>query len=183
MTSRALEDIALALVADGKGILAADESVPTLTKRFAILGIHSTEQSRRTYREMLFTAPGTAELIGGAIMYDETIRQKNARGGSWGPGHPSRHQGRHRRYLRRSVPTTVPGIVFLSGGQHACLATAHLIAINQLPIPKHWKVRAGASGSGARGMEGRDENLAAGRRAFCHRARLNGAASVGMYTG
>ena len=87
------------------------------------------------------------------------------------------------RCLRRHVPVAVPAIVFLSGGQHACLATAHLIAINQLPIPKHWKVRAGASGSGARGMEGRDENLAAGRRAFCHRARLNGAASVGMYTG
>ena len=53
MTSHDLESIALRLVADGKGILAADETVPTLTKRFDTLGIQSTEQSRRTYREML----------------------------------------------------------------------------------------------------------------------------------
>lgn len=74
--SHNLESVAASLVADGKGILAADESVPTLTKRFDILGITSTEQSRRTYREMLFTSPGAAKFISGAIMYDETIRQK-----------------------------------------------------------------------------------------------------------
>src|SRR5215813_11323740 len=75
-----LESVALTLVADGKGILAADETVPTLTRRFDALGIKSTEQSRRTYREMLFTSPGAAEFISGAIMYDETIRQKSSRG-------------------------------------------------------------------------------------------------------
>jgi fructose-bisphosphate aldolase, class I len=80
MTSHALESVALALVAEGKGILAADETVATLTKRFDTLGIRSTEQSRRTYREMLFTTPGAAEFISGAIMYDETIRQKSASG-------------------------------------------------------------------------------------------------------
>ena len=63
-----LESIALALVASGKGILAADETVPTLTRRFDTLGIKSTEQSRRRYREMLFTTPGVAEFISGAIM-------------------------------------------------------------------------------------------------------------------
>src|SRR5258708_7653464 len=78
--SQDLESVAGALVADGKGILAADETVPTLTKRFDTLGIRSTEQSRRTYREMLFTAPGVAEFISGVIMQDETIRQKSSGG-------------------------------------------------------------------------------------------------------
>lgn len=75
-----LQDIAAMLVADGKGILAADESVRTLTRRFNTLGIESTEQSRRAYREMLFTTPGAAEFISGAILYDETIRQKSSKG-------------------------------------------------------------------------------------------------------
>lgn len=80
MTSQNLESVAESLVADGKGILAADETVPTLTKRFDTLGIKSSEETRRTYREMLFTCPGVAEYISGAIMYDETIRQKSSRG-------------------------------------------------------------------------------------------------------
>jgi hypothetical protein len=80
MTSHALESVALILLAEGKGILAADETIPTLTKRFDTLGIQSTEQSRRTYREMLFTCRGAAEFISGAIMYDETIRRKRASG-------------------------------------------------------------------------------------------------------
>ncbi len=75
-----LEDIALAMVSGGRGILAADETSPTLTKRFDVLGIQSTPDSRRAYREMLFTSPGVAEFISGAIMYDETIRQKSAGG-------------------------------------------------------------------------------------------------------
>ena len=75
-----LETTARALVADGKGILAADESVSTLTKRFDTLGIKSTEDSRRTYREMLFTAPDVAAFTSGVIMYDETIRQKSSSG-------------------------------------------------------------------------------------------------------
>jgi fructose-bisphosphate aldolase class I len=75
-----LEQTARALVAAGKGILAADETVPTLTKRFDALKIASTEDSRRTYREIFFTTPGAAAFINGVIMYDETIRQKNAAG-------------------------------------------------------------------------------------------------------
>src|SRR5215469_14062786 len=78
MASGELERVALTLVAEGKGILAADETVPTLTRRFDTLGIKSTEQSRRAYREMLFTSPGAAEFISGVIMYDETIRQKSS---------------------------------------------------------------------------------------------------------
>jgi fructose-bisphosphate aldolase, class I len=80
MASQALESVALSLVAQGKGILAADETIPTLTRRFDTLGIKSTEQSRCTYREMLFTSPGADEFISGVIMYDETIRQKSSRG-------------------------------------------------------------------------------------------------------
>jgi fructose-bisphosphate aldolase, class I len=78
--NQALENTAATLVALGKGILAADETVPTLTKRFDTLGIQSTEDSRRTYREMLFTAAGLDEFISGAIMYDETITQWSAGG-------------------------------------------------------------------------------------------------------
>jgi fructose-bisphosphate aldolase class I len=80
MTKSDIESIASTLVADGKGILAADETPGTLTKRFEALGIRSTEQSRRTYREMLFTAPDAAASISGVIMQDETIRQKSATG-------------------------------------------------------------------------------------------------------
>jgi fructose-bisphosphate aldolase, class I len=77
MMNHDLGSIAVALVENGKGILAADETVRTLTKRFDALGIQSTEQSRCTYREMLFTA-GAAEFISGVIMHDETIRQKSS---------------------------------------------------------------------------------------------------------
>jgi fructose-bisphosphate aldolase, class I len=333
MTSHDLESVALTLVAEGKGILAADETIPTLTRRFDTLGIQSTEQSRRTYREMLFTSPGTAEFISGVIMYDETIRQKSSSGTPLAevlagqsilpgikvdtgakPLAGSPHEtvtegldglrdrlseyhamgarfakwravihitdalpssacvsanahalaryaalcqekdfvpivepevlmdGSHTierceevtgvvlhavfhalfeqgvalegillkpnmvlagkectrqasleevatatlRCLRRHVPAVVPGIVFLSGGQNARLATAHLSAINRLPRPKPWKV----SFSYGRALQdpaleawhGRDENLAAGQRALYRRASSNGAASVGKYT-
>jgi len=333
MTSHDLEEIALALVSDGKGILAADETVPTLTRRFDALGIESTEESRRAYREMLFASPGAAEFVSGAIMYDETIRQKSsggmplatvlqsegilpgikvdlgakplagspdervtegldglrdrlsdyrargARFAKWravfhvkdvlpSPACVSANAGALARYaalcqeqelvpivepevlmdgshtiercekvtgnvlhsvfdalfeqgaalesmllkpnmvlpgkecarqasvtevatatlrcLRRHVPAAVPGIVFLSGGQPARLATAHLNAINRLPAAKPWKI----SFSYGRALQdpaleawhGRDENLKAGQRALRHRANLNAAASLGNYT-
>lgn len=66
---------AAALVAPGKGILAADESLGTITKRFEPLGIESTEENRRAYRQLLFTTDGIGEHISGAILFDETIRQ------------------------------------------------------------------------------------------------------------
>jgi fructose-bisphosphate aldolase, class I len=333
MTTHDLESVALTLVAEGKGILAADETIPTLTRRFNTLGIESTEQSRRTYREMLFTSPGAAEYISGVIMYDETIRQKSSAGTPLaealavkgilpgikvdtgakplaGSPHETVTEGldglrdRLREYkamgarfakwravirvmdalpssacvianthalaryaalcqeqqfvpivepevlmdgphtierceevtgtvlhavfdalfeqgivlermllkpnmvlagkqcdrqssveavatatlrcLRRHVPAAVPGIVFLSGGQSARLATAHLNAINRLPDAKPWKI----SFSYGRALQdpaletwhGRDENLAAGQEALYRRARCNGAASLGRYT-
>jgi fructose-bisphosphate aldolase, class I len=74
--SESLRSIALALVADSKGILAADESFPSIEKRFKSIGIPSTEENRRAYRDMLFGADGIAESINGVIMFDETLRQK-----------------------------------------------------------------------------------------------------------
>src|SRR6478735_9495299 len=70
-----LNDIARALVAPGKGILAADESDSTIKKRFDSIEVESTEENRRAYRDMLFTTDGAAEHISGVILYDETIRQ------------------------------------------------------------------------------------------------------------
>jgi fructose-bisphosphate aldolase class I len=80
MNRSELERIAHDMVAKGKGILAADESSGTISKRFGALKIESTEEHRRRYREMLFTAPGMAESISGVILYDETIRQKTSDG-------------------------------------------------------------------------------------------------------
>jgi fructose-bisphosphate aldolase class I len=71
-----LQGTAKALVAEGKGILAADESSGTIQKRFDSLKIACTEENRRDYREMLFRAKGAGEYISGVILYDETIRQK-----------------------------------------------------------------------------------------------------------
>jgi fructose-bisphosphate aldolase class I len=328
-----LENVARALVAEGKGILAADETSPTLTKRFDALGIGSTEQSRRTYREMLFTASGAEEFISGVIMVDETIRQKSSRGPTLvelltaqsiipgikvdtgakplagSPGEtvtegldglrdrlaeyralgarfakwravihvtdslPSTAcvsanaqalaryaalcqeqglvpivepevlmDGSHTierceqvtgqvlhtvfdalfeqgvaleamllkpnmviagkgsttqasveevatatlRCLRRHVPAAVPGIVFLSGGQNARVATAHLNTINQLPGAKPWKLTfsygRALQDPALEAWRGRDENLPAGQRALYHRVSFNGAASLGKYT-
>src|SRR5437899_8239358 len=75
-----LERTARALVAPGKGILAADESTGTIKKRFDSIGVDSTEENRRAYRELLFTTQGAEEYISGVILYDETIRQSASDG-------------------------------------------------------------------------------------------------------
>jgi fructose-bisphosphate aldolase class I len=75
MGAHELHETARAIVADNKGILAADESTGTIKKRFDSIGVESTEEGRRFYRQLLFTAPGMEEYIGGVILYDETIRQ------------------------------------------------------------------------------------------------------------
>jgi fructose-bisphosphate aldolase class I len=80
MAQTTLESTARALLAQGKGILAADESFPTIGKRFKALDIPSTEENRRAYREMLFTTPGLGEFISGVILFDETLRQRVAGG-------------------------------------------------------------------------------------------------------
>jgi len=80
MNVQELIDTARALVAGDKGLLAMDESNPTCNKRFARLGIAQTEETRRAYRELIVTTPGLGECISGAILYDETIRQRKKDG-------------------------------------------------------------------------------------------------------
>ncbi|HSL01509.1 MAG TPA: class I fructose-bisphosphate aldolase [Rubrobacteraceae bacterium] len=80
MNIQELERTARELVAPGKGILAADESFGTIGKRFEAFGIESDEESRRRYREMLFTTEGIGEFLSGVILFDETIRQKASDG-------------------------------------------------------------------------------------------------------
>jgi fructose-bisphosphate aldolase, class I len=75
MDRAALEGTAQAMVAEGKGILAADESNATMTKRLEAVGIESTPESRRSFRGLMFSAEGAADYISGVIMYDETLRQ------------------------------------------------------------------------------------------------------------
>ncbi|MEO6001962.1 MAG: class I fructose-bisphosphate aldolase [Opitutus sp.] len=80
MNARDLDPVAQALVAPGKGLLAADESGATIGKRFASIGTFSTEATRRDYRELLFTTPGLNEFISGVILFDETLRQTTTDG-------------------------------------------------------------------------------------------------------
>ena len=80
MNVKELINTAEMLVANHKGILAMDESLPTCNKRFAKLGIPETEENRRAYRELIVTTPGLGESISGAILFDETIRQKTKNG-------------------------------------------------------------------------------------------------------
>ncbi|MGJ4993619.1 class I fructose-bisphosphate aldolase [Bradyrhizobium sp. HKCCYLS3077] len=332
MNLSALNTTALAMVAPGKGILAADESTGTIKKRFDAIHVESTEQSRRDYREMLFRSEGMAS-ISGVILYDETIRQEAAdgtplvelikRAGSI-PGikvdegtqplpacpgetvtvgldrladrlqayyalgarfakwravieidkdtlpsmtavHVNAHalgryaalcqaaglvpivepevlmDGDHTvdrcfdvsrrvlnevfgelrlqrvalegmilkpnmvvsgqkcpeqadvaevaektiRLLKECVPTAVPGIAFLSGGQTEAQATAHLDAMNRRdPLP--WKLTfsygRALQAAPQRAWSGKAENASAGQRAFTHRARMNAKASLGQWT-
>ncbi len=101
-----LSSNAQALVAPGKGILAADESGGTIKKRFDSIGVESTEDNRRDYREMLFRAPGAGSYISGVILYDETIRQNAVDGTPLvkvlaGRRRDPRHQGRPRGQAAR----------------------------------------------------------------------------------
>ncbi|HET9535991.1 MAG TPA: class I fructose-bisphosphate aldolase [Mesorhizobium sp.] len=329
-----LEDIAAAMVADGKGILAADESSGTIKKRFDTIGLESTADARRDYREMLFsTDEAMKKYISGVILYDETLRQKAKDGTplvdmikaagavpgikvdsgakplagypgetitegldglrdklaeyyklgarfakwrgvisisyglpSWGavkqnaqalaryaalcqeagivpivepevlmdgePGDHSigrchevtewvlrtvfneLHDARVRlegmvlkpnmvidgkkartasqeevaektlRVLKATVPTAVPGIAFLSGGQSDEEATAHLSLMNAAgPLP--WKLTfsygRALQAAAIKAWSGKAENVAAGQRAFLHRARMNGLAANGKW--
>ena len=117
MDLSALNEVARAIVAPGKGILAADESSGTIKKRFDSINIESTEDRRRAYREMLFTTAGAGDYISGVILFDETIRQTGLRRPAApedprGAGDHPRHQGRQgrdaaRRRARASSSPTV----------------------------------------------------------------------------
>ena len=83
MNRSVLVSVARQLVTEGKGILAADESHPTIKKRFDIIGVDSTEENRRAYRQLLFTTPDVEKHISGVILFDETLRQKTDQGDSF----------------------------------------------------------------------------------------------------
>jgi fructose-bisphosphate aldolase class I len=327
-----LEETAHALVAKGKGILAADESHPTIQKRFASIGVESSEENRRAYRDLLFSTLGAEKYISGVILFDETIRQKasdgtpfvevlkrkgivpgikvdkgtvvmpgspnekitmgldglgerlkeyytlGARFAKWravisiGSGIPTKAcisanahalalyaalsqeaglvpivepevlmDGDHdierceeatdaalsrvfsqlREYrvsfegmllkpnmvlsgkscqkqagidevakatircLRRTVPSAVPGIVFLSGGQSAVLATRHLNAMNTMgthPWEISFSYGRALQDPALKAWQGSASNVAAAQQQFHHRAECNGAARFGKYT-
>lgn len=80
MNIETLKSVAKAIVAGQKGVLAADESSPTIKKRFDSIGLDSTEENRRRYRELLFTCDGIEQYIGGVILFDETLRQSTKDG-------------------------------------------------------------------------------------------------------
>ena len=80
MDAKLMTETARAMVATGKGLLAADESAGTCKKRFDSVNVESTEENRRAYRELLFTTPGLSEYVSGVILFDETIRQKTKDG-------------------------------------------------------------------------------------------------------
>ena len=84
MSTNNLAEIANQMVAPGKGILAADESSGTIQKRLDSIGVESTEENRRAYRELLFTTGGIEEYISGVILFDETLRQSAADGTNFG---------------------------------------------------------------------------------------------------
>ncbi|WP_019222838.1 class I fructose-bisphosphate aldolase [Bartonella rattaustraliani] len=331
-----LEEIALTLVHGGKGILAADESTATIGKRFESIGVESHEETRRAYREMLFTAREAMEnAISGVILFDETIRQKastgkmltdlireagallgikvdtgakslaafpqetitegldglrerlkeyyalGARFAKWRAviaidaqalptrGAISQNAQALARYaalcqesgivpivepevlmdgssrghsiarcfevtqavlssvfkelfearvflegmilkpnmvidgkdarsasvevvaektvqvLKQTVPATVPGIAFLSGGQSDEEATAHLSAMNALgtfPWKLTFSYGRALQAAALKAWAGKDENIAAAQKAFCHRARMNHLAALGQWT-
>ncbi len=323
---------AQAIVTRGKGILAADESHPTIAKRFKKINLESTEENRQAYREMLFTTQGIGEFVSGIILFDETIRQQTSHGTpfvevltragiipgikvdkgakalagfpgekategldglrdrlaeyrelgarftKWraviaiGDGMPTRFcidanahalarfaalsqeaglvpivepevlmDGDHTierceevtetalkstffqlhahrvdlegallkpnmvlsgkdcprqagvdevaeatvRCLRRAVPAALPGIVFLSGGQSAVVATAHLNAMNALggqPWELSFSYGRALQGPTLEAWDGKSEKVPAAQQVFYHRAKCNGAARYGKYS-
>ena len=80
MSWNSLPEIANAMVAKGRGILAADESTPACTKRFDTIGVESTEANRNAYRDILFSTPGMEEFISGVILFEETLKQTSNSG-------------------------------------------------------------------------------------------------------
>ena len=98
MNEQKLIATAQAMIVEGKGLLAMDESTPTCNQRFAKLGIPQTEETRRSYRELIVTTPGLSEFISGVILYDETIRQSRKEGTPFLNSSPTRGSFRASRW-------------------------------------------------------------------------------------
>ena len=107
MDTKLMTETARAMVAPGKGLLAADESAGTAKKRFDTVNVESTEENRRAYREMLFTTPSIGEYVSGVILFDETLRQKTKDGTPFAD------------YLKKSG--IIPGIKVDAGAQDMAL--------------------------------------------------------------
>ncbi len=107
MDTKLMTETARAMVAPGKGLLAADESAGTCKKRFDSVNVESTEENRRAYRELLFTTPGLSEYVSGVILFDETLRQKTKDGVGFA------------QYLQKNG--IIPGIKVDAGAQDMAL--------------------------------------------------------------
>jgi fructose-bisphosphate aldolase class I len=107
MDTKLMTETARAMVAPGKGLLAADESAGTCKKRFDLVSVECNEENRRAYREMLFTTPGISEFVSGVILFDETLRQKTREGLGMA------------EYLRKNG--IIPGIKVDAGAQDMAL--------------------------------------------------------------
>jgi fructose-bisphosphate aldolase class I len=107
MDTKLMTETARAMVAPGKGLLAADESAGTCKKRFDLVSVECNEENRRAYREMLFTTPGISEFVSGVILFDETLRQKTREGVGMA------------EYLRKNG--IIPGIKVDAGAQDMAL--------------------------------------------------------------
>ncbi len=107
MDTKLMTETARAMVATGKGLLAADESAGTCKKRFDSVNVESTEENRRAYRELLFTTPGLPEYVSGVILFDETLRQKTKDGVNFA------------EYLKKNG--IIPGIKVDAGAQDMAL--------------------------------------------------------------
>ena len=131
MDLSALNAVARAIAAPGKGILAADESSGTIKKRFDSINTESTEDRRRAYREMLFTTAGAGDHISGVILFDETIRQNASDGRPLaedprGAGDHPRHQGRqgHDAARGRARASSSPTVSTVCGSDSSSTASS-----------------------------------------------------------
>lgn len=163
----ALSLLARKLVAPGKGILAADESTPTIKRRFETIKVESTEENRRDYRATLFSTPKLSEFISGVILFDETLRQRDANG-----------QPLIELLTRQDM---IPGIKVDKGAK----APRNLNAINARggqPWELGFSCGRALQTPALTAWAGQPENVSAAQKALYHRARCNGAARFGNYS-
>ena len=179
MTKHSLEETAQALVAKGKGILAADETGPTISTH----SLARAEEVTAEVLERVFHALYTQRVaLEGMLLKPNMVV----------PGKESPERApvaavatATLRVLRRHVPSAVPGIVFLSGGQSDEVATANLDAINRLPGSRPWPLSfsygRALQAPAQKAWRGDPTRIAAGQQALYSQARLNAAARRGAY--
>ena len=183
------------MVQHGKGILAADESQPTIAKRFAAIGVEPTANNCRAYRTLLFTAPDIENYKGilhalhrHHVALEHMILKPNMV--LPGKDHPVSASATEIaaatiRVLRRTVPAAVPSINFLSGGLSPEEATANLNTMNAnfpaMPWLLSFSYGRALQQTVLQAWHGKAENVVAAQQALLKRARLNGAAQRGEY--